>query len=264
MALKKARPRPSDTGQPPAPVGHNEPPAPDSLEAFRARYTELRAAAEKWQTFTITNQAESDDLSAFVKQLKAFAKDADTARKNEQSPHDKKVAEIREKWKPVPLAAERIVDLLNPKLTAWLQAERDRIAAARAAADAKAAEAAEDARKAAEAAAKRPGSLAAADAAEEAAAAQERAEKHARAIEGQRAKSGGHVSVAGVKRATHLKTYRTVRIDDPIAAVKFLVEVDGLASLFVEAAGSAARAYRAAHPYTLIPGVSIIEEERAT
>ena len=211
--------------EPPAPgpasqaIGANNPPAPTSFEAVKARIDDLMTEARNWADgAVIENQAQADAVARLMDQLRRAYNDADAARKAENEEFDKGKAAVQAKYAPliadtksqrgcVVLAAES----LKATLTPWLQ----KIEAGQAAAREEARRAAEAAANAAAEAARaaKPDDLASVETAQELGAAMAQAFSTAKAAE--TAKAHAH----GGGRATGLRSFWTPVLEDPKEAL---------------------------------------------
>lgn len=267
MAIKRA-PRTAAATEtavetlPPPNLIPNAPPAGSSAELL-ARYEDLRAAAERWRQLpSIDDQKTADQFEAFRKQCRALAKEIEDARKSEKAPHQEAAAAVDVKWRPFTDGVARWLDVLTPKLTAFMQRERERIAAEREKAEQEAAAA----RRAAEREAERAMASGSLEAADDAAAAARRADDAARAADkaaAAKVAAGGNAVVNGVKRSATLRTFETITIEDPIAALTQIVTVVQPTDALRDAIASMVRTYRKAQPSAAISGVVIKVEERA-
>jgi hypothetical protein len=258
-------------------MGGNAPPVSTGLQSILDRYAELQATCSAWLTKCpkIETQEQADDCAGFSKQLTALEKEAEAARIAEQKPHQDKVVAIRESYRPTIDGLGRMKALLQPKQTAWLQAERIRIEQqqreAREAAelaDRRAREAAEEAaRLAARAEAgelldSKQNVMATINQAAEAE--REAADRRREAEEAERlkAKSGGQHMVGGVKRSTSLRSHTEPVISDLKKAAAYFAK-QANADL-AEAVLKAARAeMRATKSTPAIPGISYVTTEKA-
>jgi hypothetical protein len=81
----------------PAPIGHNRP--PDPFGAISAHVEDLYTEAKNWADGTpITTQAQADEVSRLIDELRKAAKAADDARIAEKKPLDDQVAAVQAKW----------------------------------------------------------------------------------------------------------------------------------------------------------------------
>lgn len=243
-------------------MGHNAPPTP--IDAARAKYTEIRAAAQQWEDLPEVEDDDLDDLTVFIKQVKGFEKVLDGIRRDEKKPHETAAKEVDQKFKPVQLKLTSLAARLSEKLAAGLQKRREIIEAKQRAL----AEEAERKRKEAEAAADRAAASnnfmdddEAMDAIREA----DEAEKAASAAAKQKANSGGNVVTNGIKRAAFLRTSTEVTISDTGAALKFfsLKAQAEHRDLFEKALIQATKAIIKKDPDAEVPGMKIATLEKA-
>jgi hypothetical protein len=143
----------------PAPLGHNNPPEPTPYEAVKIHLDDLLTEAGNWADGSgVENQAQADEVSRLIEDLRKGGDAADDARLTEGKPFKVKLDAIQTRWNvyiagfkskvknpgKVPVAIDALKATLKPFL--------DRLAAEKAAAEAAARRIAEEAsRKAAEA-----------------------------------------------------------------------------------------------------------------
>lgn len=195
---------------PPAP-GHNNP--PDKIDEAKAKYLEIRAAAQKWADLTEIEDDDLDDASAFVKQVKAFERQCDGFRLEQNKPHKDAIKANDEKWKGFQQGLTNLAAHLSAMVTKGLQRRREIIEQRQR----EAAELAEQKRREAEALADRAatsGSFMAQDEAMQAAREADEAERQAKIQADQKANAGGHAVVNGVKRSVGLRTTTRYRVTD--------------------------------------------------
>lgn len=138
----------------PAGLGHNNPP-PDAFGAISAHVQDLYTEAKNWADGSvIESQAQADEVSRLIDELRKAAKVADDARIAEKKPLDDQVTAIQTKWGELiadtkgkrgltVLALEACKAALRPWLEAVEAENRRRAAEARQAAQRAADEAAE-------------------------------------------------------------------------------------------------------------------------
>jgi len=209
-------------------IGANNPPAePNPFEAIRISIDDHLTEARNWADGTeIENQAQADEVSRLIEDLRLDSDAAEALRVEQKKPHDDAVAEIQARFNPliadlknkqpgkVPLA----IRALKATLGAYLQKLEDaKLALARKAreeADAAAKAAAEAARAAA------PSDLAALEAAEELVAEAKDAATFAKYAENDKAQARGG------SRAMGLRSYWIPTLTAPREAVEHYIATD--------------------------------------
>jgi len=244
-------------------LGHNLPPTPTPSMMQIDRFKELRSKSTEWVKLkALPDDATADLAKAFKEQLRLHRSALEAARKNAKAPY---------------LAAERAIDAefnvyidsLDNQIVAitgletdFLKRKRDKQEEARLAAEAEARRAAEAAARIAEQAAD-PTDFAAHDAVREAAAAADQAQRQAEKIADQRVAIGADVVAGGRRRATTLRKYDVLTVDDPKKVLAYLIKQKCDLTGVVEALKSACRLHRTAHDKPDIPGLTVTVEERA-
>lgn len=141
-------------------IGDNNPPEPTAWDGVRTHLDDLLTEARNWADgVAVENQAQADEISRLIEDLRLGGNAADDKRVEEKAPLDKKIEEIQERYNAyigglkskvknpgkVVIAIEALKATLKPYLER-LQAEKDaetkRLADEAAAAAAKALEAA--------------------------------------------------------------------------------------------------------------------------
>jgi hypothetical protein len=143
-------------GNPRVHIGANNPPPdlPEAYGAVRANIDDLCTEARNWADGAkVENQAQADEVSRLIEELRLAIAAADAARVEEKKPYDEKIAEIQERYnaliadnKTLKGSAVLAMAALKATLKVYLdaEAEKQRKAAeeAKAAAEKAAAEAA--------------------------------------------------------------------------------------------------------------------------
>lgn len=107
----------------PAPIGHNQPPEPTPLEAFKAHVDDLYMEAETWlDGEPISNADQAAKVTALKGMLSAAAKDADAKRAEEKAPHLEAGRQVDAAWKPIVDRAKKALTVAQKALTPWLEA----------------------------------------------------------------------------------------------------------------------------------------------
>lgn len=243
----------------PAGVGHNGAPL-TPYEAVKIHLEDLLLEARNWADGEkVENQAQADEISRLIEDLRLGEKAADEARIAEKAPFDEQIAEIQERFnvyiaplknkKPgkVPVAVEVLKAALKP----FLEAEKARK-------DAEAAEARKIAEAAQEAAAAAMRAAAADNLAEREAA--EALVEDARNAERAANRAAGDKAHAnGGSRAMGLRTYYRAEITEPKAALIHYAanQREALLSLLLSLAQADVNQGK-----RQIPGVTVHEETR--
>lgn len=238
-----------------ATIGHNQPP-PDAtvrpFEAVQAHVDDLYTEAKAWADGApIRNQAQADEVSFLIDQLRKAKGAGDDARKLEAKPFDDGKAEVQARYKPLLDKCETAAKAAKAALGDWLQrveaAQRaEREAAARAAQEAAAAAAA--ARAAAD-----ESNLADVERAE--ALTQEAEDRAQAARKAERERAGGF----GGSRAITLRSYFHPELRDGVVAARHYWETRraDCEAFFLSLAEADVRAGKRA-----LPGFEILEERR--
>ena len=237
----------------PAPIGHNAPPAATPFEAVAVHLDDLLTEARAWADGTpVATQAQADELSFLIDQLRKGGQAAEKLRKAEKQPHLDAAKAVDERFRPLTDAADRAITATKRTMCAWLEAlaTKQRAEAARTAASAEAASRqAAMARALADAA-----DLESQEAAAETTARAEELAKGARRAESATASANGGA------RAMTLRSYWSAsRIVDRRETLRYYLAAtpdDVEAALLEMARRDVARGVRA------IPGVEIIEDRR--
>ena len=211
---------------PRAVMGGNNPPEATAYEAVKAHIDDLLVEAHAWADGTVVeSQAQADEASRLIDDLRKAARAAEEAQAGEQKVHDDAIAEIRSRYRPLiqdpktknPGAVWKAIAALKACVQPFLQRLDDE----REAAGRKAREEAEAAAKAAQeaAAAAHAADLNAQEAAEELVAAAKEAEADAKRIENTK------IQARGGDRAMGLRTvYRPV-LTNPAEALRHYAKV---------------------------------------
>jgi hypothetical protein len=222
-------------------MGHNQPP-PSPFDLISEHIGGLLDEAHNWADgTTVTTQAQADEASRLIDDLRKAAKAAEDAQAGEQQVHDDAIAEIRTRYRPLIQAPNtknpgriwKAIDALKACVKPYLdrlEAERQEAARkAREEAEAAAAKAAE-AHRAAQAS-----DLAAQEAAEKLVAAAEQAAADAKRIENSRTQARGGERAMGLRtvyaavmtdRKAALLHYLTHRPDDIVNLLQGLADRD--------------------------------------
>jgi len=237
-----------------APPGHNNPPESTPIETARETLSDIETEASAWfDGVDIENDAQADEVSRIIDNARKAKSRFEADRKVEKQPHLDAGKAVDDAWKPLTIAADRIVEVAKGVLTPWLVAKdkekREREAAERAKADA----AAVEARRLAEAS---DGSLAAAKLRD--AAIEESKIAQARAAAAERDKAGA--KGAGMARTVSLRTVHRAEVTDRRALLNHIAKLrpDDLTAWLEE---WAAREVRTGA--RVIPGVNVWEEKAA-
>lgn len=206
-----------------AEIGHNQAP-PTPFEACQAHMDDLLTEARNWADgATVENQAQADEISRLIEDLRLAAEAADGARVDEQAPHKAMVDEIQGRFNAyiaplknkvpgsVPLAMDALKRTLKPYLDGVEAEKRAKEAAALRAAQ-EAADKAAAAMRAAD-----PTDLASREAAELLVAHAHRAESEAKRAANDKAQALGGSRALGLKR-----TFTANLIDRKAALVHYL------------------------------------------
>jgi len=200
----------------PAPAGHNNPPDATPREALVTNLADLLAEAHNWADgTTVEDQAQADEASRLIDELRKGAKAADEQRVLEKKPHDDACKEIQDFWNhwiadpktKNPGKVWKAIDALKACVKPYL----DRLEAERQEAARKAREEAEAAARAAAEAARAASSsdLAALEAATELAFIAEDTAREAKRIEKSRAQARGGERALGLRTVfVAVMTYR--------------------------------------------------------
>lgn len=188
-------------------LGDNGPPAATPFELVREHIEGLLTEAHNWADgTTVTSQAQADEASRLIDDLRKAAKAAEGTQDDEQKPHDDAVAEIRARYRPLIQSATtknpgkvwKAIDALKACVKPFLdKLEAERLAAVEKAHQ-EAATAAQAAADAARAAA--PADLAAQEAAEDLITAAQQAAANARRIENTRSQARGGERAMGLRK----------------------------------------------------------------
>jgi hypothetical protein len=206
-----------------AEIGHNNPPEPTPYEAIKAYLDDLLTEAANWADGSkVENQAQADEVSRLIEELRQGLQAADDARVKEGEPFKLKLDEIQTRFNvyiaptknkvpgKVPVAMEALKATLKPFLDKLRAEQMEREAEARRVAEEAAQKAADAARKAqaSDLTARREAEALEAQAREAAAAAARAANEKAQAHGGSRA--------MGLT-----KTYTPVMVDRKAALIHY-------------------------------------------
>jgi len=241
----------------PAGIGHNLPPEEKAAAEFDARVAEISAAANEWikRAPEIRTDDEAQRCRDFLAQLAAEIKAAEDARAKFKAPYLAAADAVQVRFKAIVARCQKGVDLLKPRMNAWLfklAAEKEaREKEAREAAEKAQAEAAAKAAAAVQAAATGKGDIVgAAVEADEAAAAAEKAQRDARRAEKERPKVAGNYAPRSISLR---KTWRAEITDYELALQHF----KGTATVKDAVQAAADAAVRAVKDTMPIPGVTV-------
>ena len=107
----------------PAPIGHNAPPAATPFEAVAVHLDDLLTEARAWADGTpVATQAQADELSFLIDQLRKGGQAAEKLRKAEKQPHMDAARAVDERFRPLTEGAERAIAATKRTLGAWLEA----------------------------------------------------------------------------------------------------------------------------------------------
>lgn len=238
-------------------IGANLPPeplaAPRPFEAVQTHIDDLFTEAGNWADGTpILTQAQADEVSFLIDQLRKAKSAGDEARRLEAKPFDDGKAEVQARYKPVLAKADAATSACKAALQAWLERveaeQREAREAARAAADA-AASAAAAARAAAD-----PTSLENLQRAE--ALTQEAEDRASASRRAERERAGGF----GGSRAITLRSHFHPELRDGAAAARhyWATQREACEAFFLQLAQADVRAGK-----RKIPGFEVLEERRA-
>lgn len=239
-----------------AEIGHNQ--EPTKYDQLTERRDVLLATARKWleERPVITDQVMADTAADFLKQLKAFEKEAESERKAEKKPHDDAAKAIQARYAELKDPVKTAEGFIKKKVEAYLKAElkkkQEAERAAREEAERKKREA-HEAEMMALQAAQTGDAVDAAGEADRTAEAAVLAEKEADAVANQKTQVHGEFgSAAGLK-----KTYKAVITDHDTALMHFKDHPDVVA-VVQKLANGIARSPASRHQK--IPGVEIVED----
>lgn len=246
------------TDDAPPPIGHNQPTS-DPFPGIKSRADALAKTANEWlaNVKTITDQETAEACDSFLAQVRAELKASDLDRKGLNAPHDVAIKANNDRFRPVTALLETCERLLAPLKAGWLQREKVRLAAEKAAAEAEALrrmQEAEDARKAAEA--QSAPTVQSVLAIEETAAAVDEAMAALTVVE--RAKPVVKGGLAA--RSSGLRQYWSAVVTDWPAAVRHYQGREEVRDVVQRLANADAREMKSA---LLVPGVETNMEERA-
>lgn len=260
----------SDTNEAPG-IGHNLPKGPpppgesppdanagmDPLFDVKTRIEELIATANRWiaERPVIEDEEQAAKLKDFMDQLAAEAKHVEAARKTAKDPIIAAGKAVDARHNSIKELADTARSLLAPKMTAWLQAERDRKEAIARQERERAAEVERQAAEAAKAAAAADATVEEVVAAKEAEALAKEATKDANRAERDTAKTTGQFG----GRATSLRKVRKVVIDDAVKVARRYKDNEDLLAVLARLVAAELRE----NPQAKIPGYHIDETERA-
>lgn len=204
---------------PVAEIGHNNPPM-SPYEAVAVHLDGLLLEARNWADGSgVETQAQADDVSRLIEDLRLGEKAADEARVTEKQPLDEQIAEIQDRYNvyiaPLKNKKPGKVAVAVEALKATLKPFLDKLDAEKKAAAAAAALAAQQALDAAQAAAE----AAQADNLESRETADDLVEKARQAQKAAAYAQNDKAQARGGSRALGLKTYHVAEITDPKAAV---------------------------------------------
>ena len=238
-----------------APIGHNQPPADDIYGPYRQRTNDIVEAANTWLKTVkdITDEPTAKACDDFLNQIKDELAAIDKDRKGINAPWEAKVKVNNDTFRPLVALLDKSKVMLAPLKTRWLKREQDRLAAERAAKEAAALKAMQEAE---EAARKATASVEAAVRADEA-----QANAATLLDEAQRA-STAKASVKGdyAVRASGLRTYWSATIENYDAALKHYGPRAEVRDLIQRLADADARADKADMD---VPGCKAKSEQRA-
>jgi hypothetical protein len=257
-AIDTLRPDDAPAVEPSPGIGHNAAPISDAFPAIKARADQLATTANEWlaNVEAITDQETAEACDSFLSQIKAEIDAAEAERKAGNAPHNQAIKANNERFRPVTALLETCQRLLKPLKADWLQRERDRIAVEKAAAEAAALRAIE------EADAARRAAVAAAQPTVEAAVAADRAAQTAeQKIADYQAAAAAKPAVKGglAARSSGLREYWSAVITDWPAATRHYQNRAEVKIVVQQLANADARAMKGA---LNIPGIDAKMEER--
>lgn len=131
-----------DTEEKTAGMGHNNPPAfdPDVLAEHQKTVADFMAATKQWLDLEkISSQHQAEQLADQITGLRGLWKKVDEARTAAKKPHDKAGQEVQDAFNPILAKLKKAADSLKVKQGeyATANAERERLAKAKAADEAK-------------------------------------------------------------------------------------------------------------------------------
>lgn len=237
-------------------IGGNLPPEPTPFEAVRDRIADLFLEATNWADgAAVANQAQADEISFLIEQLRKAKGAADEQRKAEAKPFDDGKAEVQARYNPLIKdgtgKADLAISACKAALKPWLQQLEDEQKAVAAAAR----------RVADELAAKAAAARASADASNlvDVAQAEELTQDAAGAAHDAKWASRRAAHARGGKRAISLRSYFEPKLTDGVAAARhyWLTRRADCEAFFLELA----RGDVAAGKRTL-PGFDVVEDRR--
>lgn len=236
----------------------------DDFDDLRQRVEDLTATANRWLTERpeITDEEMAGKASDFMEQVNKSLRKVEAERKEKKQPHIDAGKAVDGRYNPLKAPLQKIKDLLEPRIRAWLKAKEERIAEEKRQAEEEALKAmqeAEDAKKAAEAA--EGDVIGNAVAAEEAEAKADEALKEVSRV-AQPARAKGDYG----QRATGLRTVYRARVTDALAVLTHCYRRGNVADVdaIVELAERLASAHmRATKGTAEIPGAEPVTERKA-
>jgi hypothetical protein len=251
----------SDTTAPA--MGHNLPPLPTPPLRMIDRFKELRAKATEWVKLkSLPDDAAADLCKAFRDQLRLLASEIEAARKNAKAPYLEANRAIDADFNQYTDSLKKQLDAMGALETEFLKRKREEKEKAQRAAEEEARRAAEAAARIAEQAAD-AADFAAQDAVREAAAEAEKAQRQAEKIAETRVAIGADVVAGGRRKATTLRSFDVLTVDDPKKVLAYLLKNGCDLTGVNDALKSACRLHRLAHGKPEIPGLTVTVEERA-
>lgn len=107
--------------------GANHPPEPTPFEAVKVHLEDLTVEARNWADGTaIATQAQADEVSFLIDQLRKGVQVAEKVRKDLKRPHLDAAAAVDAPFKPFMDAADRAVTAAKATIGKWLRAEEVR------------------------------------------------------------------------------------------------------------------------------------------
>lgn len=235
--------------------GHNSGETADRYAPYRNRTNDIVEAANIWlkNVTEIKDEPTARACDDFLGQISDELKAIDTDRKAWNAPHDLAITTNNGAFRPMVALLDKSKLLLSPLKTKWLQREKDRLAAERAAKEAAALQAL---REAEEAAKRATASVEAAVLADELQVAADTAMAASAAAD----KAKAHVRGDYVARASGLRTYWSAQIVNLDLTLKYYGQHPEIFAVLQKLANAEAREQKEAFK---VPGCKAISEERA-
>lgn len=116
---------PTHLSEEPAGLGHN---LPDEFDAIKARVDALVESANRAAIAhpKVDEEETAGKFRDFLEQIRLAHKAAEDERKRQKQPHADAAKAVDDRFRPLTAALDMIKKILNPKLTAYLQAKQRR------------------------------------------------------------------------------------------------------------------------------------------